>query len=173
MDALGGDFPRARPIEIPAVGLIGVLDPEEGPEMSPAFEPPLDPSPSPSRTRVSIDFSRFPDSPFNTAAFLCSSLNPMSRKVDSFPSRSSWASWATDEPNTRDGLLLGGEGDLRCDESKYVGAAACLDFEDNGKIEDADLNPNLPPVFGGRGGGSSEPVLLPVLFRAGGLTAFS
>ncbi len=34
-------------------------------------------------------------------------------------------------------------------------------------MDDADLKPNLLPVFGGSGGGLSSEFVLPVLFRAG------
>ncbi len=38
---------------------------------------------------------------------------------------------------------------------------------------EADLKPNLLPVFGGRGGGWSSEFVLPVLCLVGGLTALS
>jgi hypothetical protein len=40
-------------------------------------------------------------------------------------------------------------------------------------MEEADLKPNLLPVFGGRGGGWSSEFVLPVLCFAGGLTDLS
>jgi len=47
------------------------------------------PSPSPSRTRASTAFSRFPPTPFKTIAFLWPSLKPISRSLASFLSVSS------------------------------------------------------------------------------------
>jgi hypothetical protein len=109
---------------------------------------PVDPLPSPRRTRVSIDFSRLPLRPFKTAIFLRSSTNPISRSFAIFIAKSSCSSDATDVPKIRDGLLLGGDGDCCRDIS-----ASLLDFEDKGKMDEADLKPNLLPGFGGNGGG--------------------
>lgn len=88
LEAFGGDFSRVRSIDIPAVGLIGDLDRLVA-EPSVVFENTWDPFPSPSRTRVSIDFSKFPPRPFKTALFLFSSLNPISRNFAIFTSMSS------------------------------------------------------------------------------------
>lgn len=80
-EGLGDDFSRVRLIVMPAVGespaLNGVRDRDEGPE------------PSPNLTNVSIDFSRLPESPFRTVKLRFSSMKPISRKVASFPSKSS------------------------------------------------------------------------------------
>ncbi len=89
--------------------LIGVRDRKGGAGISLAG--PVDPLPSPSRTRVSIDFSRLPPSPFKTAIFLRSSVNPISRSLAIFSSKSSFPSDPTEVPKIRDGLLLGGDGD--------------------------------------------------------------
>lgn len=40
-------------------------------------------------------------------------------------------------------------------------------------MEDADLKPNLLPVFGGSGGGWSSEFVLPVLCLVGGFAALS
>lgn len=157
-----------RSIVIPAVGVIGVRDRDAGPELPPDLSTPF-PPPSPSLTRASIDLSRLPPRPFKTFRFLLSSLKPISRSLASFDSKSSGLS----TPNTRDGLfLLGGEGDLSR-ESGRAAAASRRALEDNGKIDEADLKPNLLPVFGGRGGGWSSEFVLPVFCRACALTTLS
>jgi hypothetical protein len=125
-------------------------------------------APSPSRTRVSIDFSKLPPSPLRTAMFLFSSLNPISRSFAIFESNSSGPSEPTDAPKILDCLFLRGDGG-----SSLAASASRRDFEDNGKIDDADLNPNLLPVFGGRGGGWSSEFVLPVLLRIGAFTVLS
>lgn len=151
----------------PAAGLNGDRDLEieaGGADISTDLTPPTK-LPSPSRTRVSIDFSKFPPSPFRTAVFLLSSVNPMSRSFSSLEAISSDSAEPTEVPNTRDCLfLLGGDGDLACADSKSCRAASLRDLDDNGNMEDADRKPNRLPVFGGRGGGwsSVEPELLPV-----------
>lgn len=124
--------------------------------------------PSPRRTRVSIDFSRLPLNPFRTAIFLRSSMNPISCSLAIFIVKSSFSSDATDVPKTRDGLLLGGDGDC----CRAISASR-LDFEDKGKMDEADLKPNLLPGFGGNGGGWSSEFVLPVLFCAAAVTALS
>jgi hypothetical protein len=105
--------------------------------------------------------------------FVFSSLKPISCSLAIFKSRSSESPAPTEKPNTLDCLFLGGDGVL-CPEFSKSGCAAsrrCL--EESGKIDDADLKPNLLPVFGGRGGGWSSEFVLPVLFRTGALTARS
>lgn len=63
-------------------------------------------------------------------------------------------------------MLYSGEGDRLRVSTSTGGGGSRRDFEESGKIEEADLNPNLLPVFGGSGGGwSSELELLPVSFR--------
>lgn len=96
-------------------------------------------------------------------------MNPISRSLAIFTSKSSGSSDATEVPKIRDGLLLGGDG-VCCREI----SASRFDFEDRGNMEDADLKPNLCPVFfGGSGGGWSSEFVLPVLFRACAVTALS
>jgi hypothetical protein len=143
---------RVRFIIMPAPGLgsvIGVRDREDGPGFSPDLATPLPlPPPSPSLTRASIDLSRFPPSPLSTFMLLLSSLKPISRSLANFDSKSSGLS----TPNTLDGLFrLGGDGDRSRESGRAAASRRAL--EDNGKIDEADLNPNLLPVFGGRGGG--------------------
>jgi len=155
-----------RSIVNPAVGLRGVLDREEGPEVL-VVGLGLGgirgtPFPSPSLANVSMDFSRFPERPFKTAIFLFSSINPISRNFAIFMSKSSSYVAPTLFPNILDCLFILCDGDLSskalksscCEASNSCRAAVSrLDFEDNGNIDDADLKPNLLPSFGGRGGG--------------------
>jgi hypothetical protein len=119
VDGLGSCFARDRSTVRPVDAVTGVRDRDDGPELG--FDRLVDPEPepSPSLTNVSIDFSKFPFSPFNTVVFLLSSLNPISRSCASFPSRLSTPSAATDVPNTLDCLfLLSGDGDrARCSSS--------------------------------------------------------
>lgn len=77
-EEFGEGSSRVRSIVNPVVAPTGVRDRElvGGPAISGDFNPP---PPSPKRTRVSIDFSKFPLRPFRTAVFLFSSLNPISR----------------------------------------------------------------------------------------------
>jgi hypothetical protein len=118
-----------------------------------------------------MDLSRLPPSPFKTVMFLLSSLNPISRSLAIFASKSSEPSAPTAVPNTRDGLfLLGGDGDLSRESGR---AASRRALEDNGKIDEADLKPNLLPGFGGSGGGWSSEFVLPVFCRACALIALS
>jgi len=71
-------------------------------------------------------------------------------------------------------LFLPGDGDRSREASNSCcRAESRLALEDRGNIEDADLKPNLPPVFGGKGGGWSSEFVLPVLLRAGALTGLS
>ena len=149
----GGSFSRIRSIVSPVDALKGVRERDEGPESG--FGSPPGPPPSPSLTKVSMDFSKLPCTPFRIVIFRFSSLNPMSRSFASFISKSAGPSEPTDAPNTLDSLfLLSGEGDrARCSKSFCAAAACRRDFEDKGKIEEADLKPNLLPVLGGRGGG--------------------
>lgn len=56
-------------------------------------------------------------------------------------------------------------------KSCCLAAASLRDFEESGKIEEADLKPNLLPGFGGKGGGWSSEFVLPVLFLAVGFAA--
>ena len=141
------------------LGVLGVREPRDEDESFARF-----PFPSPSRTNVSIDFSKLPPSPFNTARFLLSSINPMSRNLPIFPARSMWPE-PTCAPKTFDSLFLGGEGDRRLVILTGVGGSR-LFLEDKGNIEEADLKPNLDPVFGGNGGGWSSEFELPVSCRA-------
>ncbi len=104
-----GDLGELGKLDRP-VALNGVRDREDGPEVSPIFTFSDKPFPSPSRTKVSMDFSRFPPSPFKTAMFLFSSRNPISRNLAIFDSRSSSPTF-TVAPNTLDCLFLGGDGD--------------------------------------------------------------
>ncbi len=154
-DIFGDGSFRVRFIDNPAPGLNGERDLETGgAAISAGFTPPAELPPSPSRTRVSIDFSKFPLKPLRTAMFLFSSLKPISRSFSIFKSRSAVPSAPTEAPNTRDCLfLLGSGGDCARASSKSCLAASRRDLDDKGKIEDADLKPNLLPVFGGRGGG--------------------
>lgn len=85
--------------------------------------------------------------------FLFSSLNPISRSLANFISRSSVPSAPTAAPNILDCLFLRGDGDRWRPVSKSCLAASFFAFDDNGKIEEADLKPNLLPGFGGNGGG--------------------
>jgi hypothetical protein len=68
-----------RLIVIPADGVIGVRDRDDGPEFPADFSAGVGACPSPSLTRVSIDFSTFPPCPFKMVRFLFSSRNPISR----------------------------------------------------------------------------------------------
>jgi hypothetical protein len=173
VDGAGGlFFSCLRSIVIPTVGVVGVRAREEGPEF---FTRPVEPGPSPSRTRVSIDLSKFPLSPFKTARFRLSSLNPIFRSLAIFISISSEVGDPTSAPNNLEGLfLLGGEGDLSRGSGRAAAAAASrLAFDDNGKMDEVDLKPNLLPVFGGRGGGWSSEVELPVSCRVAAFIDFS
>ncbi len=129
----------------PAAFGCGVLDRDEGVGNSPEVITPVGLLPSPSRTRVSIDFSRLPPSPLKTAAFLFSSVNPISRSLAIFKSVSSARPDPTDAPKTRDSFFLGGNGDYRLSTSDLA-AASRRAFELNGTIEAADLKPLLLPV---------------------------
>lgn len=174
MDTAG----RVRSIVKPVVGVIGVRDREEGPENSPDLSSGVG-FPSPSRTRVSIDFSRLPLSPFKTAKFLFSSVNPISLSLLSFESKSALPSDPTAVPNTLDCLFLLGDGDLLLAGSGLLGSGTCLAaasflaFEESGKIELADRKPNLLPVLGGKGGGLSSEFVLPVSCLFGALIDLS
>lgn len=58
----------------------------------------------------------------------------------------------TSAPNNLEGLfLLGGDWERSLESGRA--AASRRAFEDKGKIEEADLKPNLLPGLGGRGGG--------------------
>jgi hypothetical protein len=103
--------------------------------------------------------------------FLFSSLKPISRSFAIFESKSSSPFEPTDAPKILDCLFLRGDGGSS--RSSLAASASRRDFEDNGKIDDADLNPNLLPVFGGRGGGWSSEFVLPVLLRIGAFTVLS
>lgn len=144
-------------------GVIGVRDPRDE-EESPA----LLPFPSPNRTRVSIVFSRLPPSPFSTARFLFGSANPISRNLAILPAKSSGPVPTFADGLLSTGLLLySGEGDRLRGSTSTGGGGSRRDFEESGKMEEADLKPNLLPVLGGSGGGwSSELELLPVSCRA-------
>lgn len=76
---------RVRFIVRPAVALMGDRD-RVAEAVSAGFRPPVPLSPR--RTKVSIDFSKLPPSPFRTAVFLFSSLKPISRSLASFKSKS-------------------------------------------------------------------------------------
>jgi len=76
---------RGRFIVRPAVALMGDRDRVVEP-VSAGFRPPVPLSPR--RTKVSMDFSRFPPSPFKTARLLFSSLKPISRSLAIFKSKS-------------------------------------------------------------------------------------
>lgn len=125
--------------------------------------------PSPSLTSVSIDLCKFPFSPLSTVMFRLSSLNPISRSVSNFDSKSSAADIdsPTAAPNTFDCLLCTIGGD--CGPNSCARASAfLLDFEDIGNMEVPDLKPNLLLwVFGGKGGGEwrSSDSVLPVSCR--------
>jgi hypothetical protein len=122
--------------------------------------------------RVSIAFSRSPLTRFKTVRFCLSSWNPISCSFAIFDSKSSGFGWPTSAPNNFDCLfLLGGEGDLSLELGRA--AASRRAFDDSGKIDEADLNPNLLPVLGGSGGGWSSEFVLPVFCRLCVLTAGS
>ena len=121
-EAFGCSLSRVRSIVSPVEVLMGVRERDEGPELDFAIPPGVDPPPS--LTKVSIDFSKLPCSPFRTVMFLFSSMKPISRSFVNFMSKSSAPSDPTDAPNTFDGLfLLSGEGD-RARRSKSLCAAA-------------------------------------------------
>lgn len=147
--------------------MTGVREREGGPLLG--FGNPTVPVPSPSFTRVSMDFSKFPLCPLRTDAFLFSSAKPISRSWANFVSRSSGS------PSTFEALfLLSGEGGRGgCSYSLCAAAAWRRAFDDRGKIDEADLKPNLCPGFGGRGGGWSSEFVLPVLCLTGGFAALS
>lgn len=152
----------------------GVLDFEDDSMDSGFFAGATGAFPSPNLTKVSIDFSRLPPSPFSTAKFLFSSANPISRSFAILASKSSFPYSPTAAPNTLDCLLRFGDGVFSFSASKSCRAAASrLDFDESGNIEEADLNPNLLPVFGGNGGGWSSEFVLPVLCLAGAFTDLS
>ena len=140
-------------------GVTGVRDPRD--------EPALLPFPSPSRTSVSIVFSRFPPRPFSTAKFLFGSANPISFSLFIFPARSIGpvSIFFDLEPGAKSG-----EGDLlRVGTMSTGGGRSRRVFEDDsGNIDEADLRPNLLPVLGGGKGGWSSEFVLPVscLFAA-------
>jgi hypothetical protein len=142
-DGCGKLFSRLRLVDIPP----GVVrDPGERPE---------EPCPSASLTRISIAFPISPLTFFNTARLCLSSLNPISCSPATLSSRSAAFGWPTSAPNNCEGLfLLGGEGERSRESGRAAAAAASRRaFDDNGKIDDADLKPNLLPVLGGKGGG--------------------
>lgn len=99
-------------IEIPALNgaVAGVRDLDGGPERS---EFSTRPDRSPSRTKVSTDFSRLPFRPLSMVMFRFSSANPMSRSLANFMIMLSSEDCpeATAVPKTLDGLFfLGGVG---------------------------------------------------------------
>lgn len=113
----GEGFSSAFPKLIPAVGLIGVRDREVG-NVPFSLGTGVGACPSPRRTKVSIDFSKFPFNPFSTAIFRFSSLNPISRSFAILLSKSSWVSLLTEVVRKiLEGFLGGGEGDRLCCDS--------------------------------------------------------
>lgn len=107
--------------------------------------------PSPKRTNVSIDLSRFSFSPRRTISFRRSLLKPISRSAAILASNDAVVTSATGAPRP-DVLRRGGDDD-RCE----VGEADALDLDPNRRfeVEEADRRPspkNLPD-FGGSGGG--------------------
>lgn len=123
-EGVGSSLSLVRSIVSPVDALRGVRERDEGPDSG--FAIPAEPFPSPSLTKVSIDFSKLPFNPFRTVIFLFSSEKPMSRSFAIFESKSSDPSDPTDVPNIFDGLfLLSGEGDrARCSKSLCAAAAA-------------------------------------------------
>lgn len=117
--------------------------------------------PSPSLTNASMAFSRFPPTPLRTMAFLCASVNPMSRSFCSFTpvSSASLLSNRTDAPKPP---LVRGDAGLRGPGEADL-PVSCFFLEPSGNMDDADLRPNRLPVFGGSGGGVSSEEVLPVL----------
>lgn len=156
----------------PPDGVPGVRDPEEMPESCPDFDIPMGAWLSPSLTRAPIAFWISPPTCFKTARFCLSSLNPISRSLVRFNSKSDVLGSPTSAPNSLDGLFrLSGDGDRSREprESRESGRAAAaaaaasrFALDDNGKIDEADRKPNRLPVLGGRGGGWSSEFVLPV-----------
>lgn len=150
----------------------------ESPALTGAVEGVLDldgGSRSPSRTNVSSVLSILPLNPFKTVEFRLSFLKPISRSWPSFLSHSSTdRSEVLEFPNMRAGFpFLGGGGPSSSSRlalsfwfwfSRYTLAAASrFAFDDMGKMDDADLNPNLLVFCGGGGRGCSSESALPVL----------
>ena len=166
-------FSRERFTDIPPEGVTGVRRPEDKPESRPELDMPAEPWLSPILTRVPIAFWISPPTFFKTARFCLSSLNPMSRSLARFDSKSVGFGSPTSVPNNFEGLFrLGGDGERsrdagRCNEA--VAAASRFALDDKGKIDEADLKPNRLPVLGGSGGGWSSEFVLPVLCRVGAL----
>lgn len=162
-EGLGRLFSRVRSTDIPpADGVTGVREPDERAKSCPGLDMPVPPWVSPALTRVPIALCKSPPTFFKAARFCLSSLNPISYNLAKLVSKSAGVGSPTSVPNNFEGLFrLGGVGD-RSRETGRGAAASRFALEDNGKIEDADLNPNLIPVLGGRGGGWSSEFVLPV-----------
>lgn len=108
------------------------------------------PFPSPSRTRVSMVFSRSPLTPFKTMALRLSSVKPISRSCVSFRAMASVPSSTvppTVAPKTFEGLF---RSSLGCSSNWWE--ELFLDRNDKGNVELVFLK--KPPVFGGGGGGT-------------------
>jgi hypothetical protein len=164
-------FSRVRFTDIPPDGVTGVRGSEEKPESCPDLGMGADPGPSPSFTRTPIAFWISPPTRCRTARFCLSSLNPISRSLARFDSRSAMFGSPTSVPNNFEGLFrLGGDGDRSRESGRAAAAAAAaasrFALDDKGNIDEADLKPNLLlPVLGGRGGGWSSELVLPVFCR--------
>jgi hypothetical protein len=125
--------------------------------------------PSPSRTNVSTDFSTLPSSPRSTCMFLLSSGNPISLRYAIFVSKPSSRLPPTSAPKNLAGFLSFGGGDGSRPNPLSPGETGGLSVLDRtGKVEDAARRLgkwNLLLGFGGRGGGRSSELVLPVFWR--------
>lgn len=125
--------------------------------------------PSPSRTKVSTDFSTLPSSPRSTCMFLLSSGNPMSLRYANFVSNPSSRLPPTSAPRNLAGFLSFGGGEGSRPNPLSPGETGGLRvLERAGKVEEAARKLgkwNRLLGFGGRGGGRSSELVLPVFWR--------
>lgn len=122
--------------------------------------------PSPNLTNVSTDFSTLPSRPRSTCMFLLSSANPISLKYANFVSNPSSRLAPTSAPRNLAGFLSFGGGDGSRPNPLNPGEVGGLSVLDRtGKLDDAPRRLgkwNLLLGFGGRGGGRSSELVLPV-----------
>lgn len=122
--------------------------------------------PSPNLTKVSTDFSTLPSRPRSTCMFLLSSENPMSLKCAIFVSNPSSRLAPTSAPRNLAGFLSFGGGDGSRPNPLNPGEVGGLSVLDRvGKVDDAARKVgkwNLLFGLGGRGGGRSSELVLPV-----------
>lgn len=122
--------------------------------------------PSPNRTNVSTDFSTLPSRPRSTCMFLLSSANPISLRYVNFVSKPSSRLPPTSAPRSLAGFLSFGGGDGSRPKPLNPGEVGGLNvFDRTGNVDDAARKLgkwNLLLGLGGRGGGRSSELVLPV-----------